>query len=1121
MSTKKRSQQNFEPFASVKFRLDDTELRTMLDNAELSRCTLARKGRHDACSTVEVRSHLSPDTIVRRFNKFSWAKGFKFDCDFKGITPLFEDPESSAVDIVAVPGLSSHAIGSWTLSDGSGDFWLRDFLPYDVPNARILVYGYDSKLDNSHSIENIETMGSALLQYLKAFRASTKTNDRPIIFIAHSLGGLIIKETLLKAHAQTNDAGSRGIAHGCYAILMLGVPNLGLRNREELQIIVQGQANESLIRDLVVDSNGQPQAYLRNLTREFARQDGHLAKTGKKMLLVSIESATNVGLTSVRDQYNIGLQKDHSGLSKLEKTDDYEIVLERLKPFVEEASRHRIDVVPDLNDQKHLSNVRRAISSVASGVCFGKSEQYTDTSWLFETSEYGQWSGSRPLSADAPGMITLQGGLGSGKTVLMKKAFEEAEKDKSSINMWHFFDGSSRDGAPSLKNCSRGLLFSLLGQLLDKVQQRPWEEIRKLSQQLQSYGDNVEVLSDEYLGEQIKDLLVRNKTMGSKIPCFRIFVDALEQCSGTDLAKAGMPADANNGMKKILRFLTDLVAMRGVDGVDIRICVSRRYTPTFGDLEPPTTIIKSEDHIGPLIKEFLRRQLAALPDKTLLDLLYPRLERHALNGYLWASLVLERIKAEARYSNRRELIHMVDHLPDRMEKMYQNALSSLARSKDLRAVRLLQLVLGAVEPLTIDQFRHAIACGENDSFFTIDEWERSRSSQPKGEAFITRLRELTYGLPTVSLPQISSWDYENLSPRPMAVLSEAPVVSFAHSTTANFLRNTAGTGSGPLAKELAQPQQHLTLFLACLRALELFGSGEDATKVTFIDYACEFWLHHARQADDLLVSIDRGDLTDFMLQCNDVTGLVLNQQKTLLQKSHAKEHFILGQQRTSFLVHLATFGCENLIKMHLEECRRCKDITNTQVRADLADALRNSITFQWHKTTQYLLDIYCQATGSLENDGYLLYKACYAEDVKAVEFLLRKGADPSVRHTRGYELPLHAAIAKGHKGIVALLLDAAGANAHSLLAQKRTKSGMTALHFVIDVGRRPHEKKALLQKMLRHVSSNSGILDVEDGNGNTPLALVREMIADKEEGSRVLEASLLRFRFQDEEINNQ
>jgi hypothetical protein len=176
---------------------EDPELNAMLDKANLSRCTLVRRSAQHACSTLEVNSSLSAQTIVDKFNKLARVLGFKFDCDFRGITPLFEDDGNATVEyvyprdlnhlvvyltnslsVVAVPGLASHPVGSWTLSDGSGDFWLRDFLPCDIPNARVLIYGYDSKLHDSRLTENIETMGGALLQSLKGFRASTQVSTR-------------------------------------------------------------------------------------------------------------------------------------------------------------------------------------------------------------------------------------------------------------------------------------------------------------------------------------------------------------------------------------------------------------------------------------------------------------------------------------------------------------------------------------------------------------------------------------------------------------------------------------------------------------------------------------------------------------------------------------------------------------------------------------------------------------------------------------------------------------------------------------------------------------------------------------------------------------------------------
>lgn len=74
--------------------------------------------------------------------------------------------------------------------------WLRDFIPEDLQenllNARVLTYGYDTKLAGSKSNAYINDFAK---QFLEAVTdARHKDPRRPIIFIGHSLGGLVIKQ---------------------------------------------------------------------------------------------------------------------------------------------------------------------------------------------------------------------------------------------------------------------------------------------------------------------------------------------------------------------------------------------------------------------------------------------------------------------------------------------------------------------------------------------------------------------------------------------------------------------------------------------------------------------------------------------------------------------------------------------------------------------------------------------------------------------------------------------------------------------------------------------------------------------------------------------------------------
>lgn len=77
--------------------------------------------------------------------------------------------------------------------------WLRDSLPYDLtseingrPLARVMIYGYESSVPKSESIQNLEDISTSFHNSLLALANAPVT--RPIVFIAHSLGGLIIKQ---------------------------------------------------------------------------------------------------------------------------------------------------------------------------------------------------------------------------------------------------------------------------------------------------------------------------------------------------------------------------------------------------------------------------------------------------------------------------------------------------------------------------------------------------------------------------------------------------------------------------------------------------------------------------------------------------------------------------------------------------------------------------------------------------------------------------------------------------------------------------------------------------------------------------------------------------------------
>jgi hypothetical protein len=95
--------------------------------------------------------------------------------------------------IVAVHGLGSNWKGAWT-DQTTDKLWLRDFLPVEFPNTRVFSFGYDSAYVLSKSVSDISSAAASLLDSLDGERQTEAEKKRPIIFVAHSMGGIVTKK---------------------------------------------------------------------------------------------------------------------------------------------------------------------------------------------------------------------------------------------------------------------------------------------------------------------------------------------------------------------------------------------------------------------------------------------------------------------------------------------------------------------------------------------------------------------------------------------------------------------------------------------------------------------------------------------------------------------------------------------------------------------------------------------------------------------------------------------------------------------------------------------------------------------------------------------------------------
>lgn len=131
-----------------------------------------------------------------------------------GLTEVFSPAAPASVDVVFVHGIFGHPKDTWTCAE-EDVFWPAELLPpvLEDEGTRVLTYGYEAGAEvftdgeSKHQIhEVIRSLGRDLASnrqvcdmidqrtwYGPDIYKVRKASTRPLVWVAHSLGGLIVK----------------------------------------------------------------------------------------------------------------------------------------------------------------------------------------------------------------------------------------------------------------------------------------------------------------------------------------------------------------------------------------------------------------------------------------------------------------------------------------------------------------------------------------------------------------------------------------------------------------------------------------------------------------------------------------------------------------------------------------------------------------------------------------------------------------------------------------------------------------------------------------------------------------------------------------------------------------
>ncbi|KAF2738595.1 hypothetical protein EJ04DRAFT_541275 [Polyplosphaeria fusca] len=441
-------------------------------------------------STPSLRPARSLRSAQPASRSLSRKKGYGLELLYDG-TLHNRGEDGFGIDIVAIHGLNGNAYSTWRHSNGL--FWLKDLLPNDLPAARIFTYAYPAEVLFSKSVGDILDYSRNLLNDIwdKMFETlqAKVTLPRPIIFVCHSLGGLVCKQALLLANEPRNQF--KDVLSATAAIVFLGTPHRGSKIAEAGKLVgsvanavlritqianVTGSIRSDLISALRADSGN-----LQSLTESFHDQLDYLKiatfyerqpTPPLQKLVVDRESA----ILGIPGEQVIPLNADHRSMCRFDsRNKEYLTVLNEVRRLARDAKANRYSAQLSL-----MSSEKRCMSLLYSASLADYKTQLPrpvqgTCNWILKDPLYTSW-----MKSEETGLLWVTGEPGCGKTMLSLYLTEHLEFDPvrpTHSQVFYFFCDDKITTQRDAKDIMRSILHQILQQhrKLIKFARSRWE----------------------------------------------------------------------------------------------------------------------------------------------------------------------------------------------------------------------------------------------------------------------------------------------------------------------------------------------------------------------------------------------------------------------------------------------------------------------------------------------------------------------------------------------------------------------------------------------------------------------------------------------------------------------
>ncbi|KAK3331711.1 hypothetical protein B0T19DRAFT_85724 [Cercophora scortea] len=653
------------------------------------------------------------------------------------------------IDIVFVHGLRGDPVKTWT-SDQSGSAtnrcWPRDFLPKDIPNARVISWGYDADvahLISAASSKSIYGHAKTLLEDLARQRRRNTGTPRPILWVGHSLGGLVIKEAIFRASTNANRHADLGeIFTATIGVVFMGTPHRG-SDKESLGQVVAKVAkatlrhpNDQLLASLATDSH-----ILEKQRNEFVGVSENLQivciyeelAMPVLGLIVPQASAVYEG-TNVRDD---SVNADHSGMVKFAGRDTigYKRVVGHMQRIIDNHQRVVIQQRQKINEAIS-ANIIKALSFQTMDNRSNRIENPHEAtlSWVYQQADNNPNSHTgRPsfiswLRDPGESMFWISGKAGSGKSTLMKWVTSH-QRTADALRYWskgsrvlvcRFFLTERGD---SLQKSREGMLRTILLQILSSCEELApiafpglFSVMREIADPIpvdwQSLRDSLKRVANFVTAKEWKicmfiDGVDEYRNMQKSGHYTEEELDMLYE-GGEGDSSWGINVSISNDHREIAAFLSELANLPGV-----KICVSSRELPVIEQAFARIPRLRVQEHTKLDIARFTADRLRLLDSSSVdVDYMVQEVVRKSCGVFLWVRLVTDLIlDGYANGDDMTRLKKTIDSAPERLfgkTGLYMKMMRLVRKDYLLESSRMFQLVRAAHNPLSFTTMTFAL-----------------------------------------------------------------------------------------------------------------------------------------------------------------------------------------------------------------------------------------------------------------------------------------------------------------------------------------------------------------------------------------------------------------------------